>query len=72
MQPAEAEAVKAFEETMLTKILQVKANSTDLDNNLFNKAIASDLSVIMETIIQKKRSMGLYNVDVNLRLQKID
>jgi hypothetical protein len=57
---------------MLTKILQVKANSTDLDNNLFNKAIASDLSVIMETIIQKKRSMGLYNVDVNLRLQKID
>jgi hypothetical protein len=26
----------------------------------------------METIIQKKRSMGLFNVENNLRLQKID
>jgi len=72
MQPAEAEAVKAFEETMLTKILSVKAGGNDLQNNLFNKAISSDLTVIMETIIKKKRSMGLFNVDNNLRLQKID
>jgi len=26
----------------------------------------------METIMQKKHSMGLFNVDNNLRLQKID
>jgi len=35
MQPAEAEAVKAFEETMLTKILHVKAGGNDLQNDLF-------------------------------------
>lgn len=43
-----------------------------MQNNLFTKAISSDLIVIMNTIMQKKRSLGLVNVDVNLKLQKID
>ena len=72
MKPAEAEEVKAFEETMLTKIYEINGGAQDMQNNLFTKAISSDLIVIMNTIMQKKRSLGLVNVDVNLKLQKID
>lgn len=43
-----------------------------MQNNLFTKAISSDLIAIMNTIMQKKQSLGLVNVDVNLKLQKID
>ena len=57
---------------MLTKLFEATADPSELQNNLFTKAISSDLIVIMKTITEKKRSMGLFNVDVNLRLQKID
>lgn len=53
--------------------MQVKANlDQDQYDILFTKVLSSDFCVILQKLKQKKKTMGLVNVEIRLKLQKID